>query len=541
MTQEQQAAIVGALQSKVAEELEKKGFTTGDKVKEIAQKAIESTITEVKANFVSKDDYEQVKAASLKQGEEITRLKLIGDNGKPMTFKALFERVRNEENKANLPGDNNQYEKSQMPFNEWVKQKNWNNHFYIDLKGITFEPTRNQHNTEYDNTITQLPQKRSGIMSAITKGRSNKPFIEWMEKQSEDGNAIFDVCKVGLPITCGQLKPKKDGWKYVQNYSKAEKFPVYIPICEEQLTDYDWLQSEIELELNAELDAYVGSFFRNLLLAVAPPFQLTMLNNVDVPNLADAIKAACSQPHKFGYETTHILINSTDYTNMQLLKDSCGRPLIEGLDCGAEAMICCAKVVIDDCIPEGSFVLGDFSKINYREVWSRFLRIGYGDGDFLSNRISLMMEERFHGYIKQNERLAFVADTFENVIAAFGATTGGTPLSLTINTHVISVSNQYVTGIDYTGTQTDTEIMAVFVDSTGVVTHVDSAQANVSAISGFVYNTQVEILNGGAYNGELFVYTVNPAANTPVLSVGDNISTIDPAWNLQGTALVVNS
>ena len=84
--------------------------------------------------------------------------------------------------------------------------------------------------------------------------------------------------------------------------------------------------------------------------------------------------------------------------------------------------------VVDGTVADGSFIVGDFKKV-HRPVYKGFtVRIGQGIvgsstaanivSDFESNMYSLVGESRYHTWIYENEKTAFVKSTFAAVKTA---------------------------------------------------------------------------------------------------------------------------
>lgn len=205
----------------------------------------------------------------------------------------------------------------------------------------------------------------------------------------------------------------------------AGKVALTAKISQETLRDLPQLVSEIEAELVSRIGikeeegllsgSGTGGEIKGVLDSV-PRFVLTGLE-VSAPNKYDALVAAYTQivsTSKMSYRPNMVLMNPVDFAQMQLTKDLNGQylkpfnvvsELVQGL-----------RIETSTAVKQGEFFMGDFTRLNIRDLVGMQLTIGWENDDFTRNLVTLINEKRMLVYIKSQYKTAFVFDTFDNVI-----------------------------------------------------------------------------------------------------------------------------
>ncbi len=531
MKQEEIDLLIGNISNKINAELDKKGFQTGDAVKQLAEDAIKSQIEAVKTNlthnYVSKNEYNEleskIKSYEKAEIELKSALKVQGEKiGDLIASKTnVVEQIELKQYIADKLKDD------ATGFKNWTKQNNKTNfEVEIDVKALCCSSGQlSAGTTSVDGTVIALPQTKNSILNLVNIVPTDKPNHEYVEEVSPDGNATYDVCDTGLPVPCGSPKPLIDvGYEF--NTVKAEKYASGIAVCDEMLDDYDFLASELVRVINRKVEANVSMAILKLAMTNAAAFQLTGIPSVQFPNANDAITAGCAQVSTMGFEATAVLINPLDLLSLKFSKNENGDYLFN-YGCDVENNICCAKIIENNCIPIGHFLVGDFSKINVRP-YRQWLKFGHNIDDIIRNKMTMLSERRDIIYIPNNHLGAFVFDSFENVIASFGTSEPLVAETFKVSTGEISPTSNVPYGV-IGNLNAPTTYLFVTLDGAGMIKSV-ATETTTGGIDGAVYLKATELLgNNNASNVSLFNLYYG-ASGTPTPTVGTNISTLDAGW-----------
>ena len=98
---------------------------------------------------------------------------------------------------------------------------------------------------------------------------------------------------------------------------------------------------------------------------------------------------------------------------MDLAKDSMGRYLWVKVD----DRVWYLRIVESNNMTQGNFIVGDFSRANYRIRKDITMYAGREKDDLTKNLYTIVFELRCVSYIKENYKPAFVAGTFSTAIS----------------------------------------------------------------------------------------------------------------------------
>lgn len=251
---------------------------------------------------------------------------------------------------------------------------------------------------------------------------TSRPRIVWTEKYNVLGTAGF--------IAEGGVKPLISfEWRSFESYAK--KVADKIKVSTEALDDVDWLAAEIESELKYQVDLKVdqellsgagdgtsGATTLKGLTAWIGGYVLTSVLTT-TPNNFDALRAAYAQITSLFFQPTHVFINPIDAANMDLIKDSTGRPI--AMEYRADGRIYRITPVETMQIPVGYFLMGDMSRFSIRNYKAFAIYYGWVNDDFEKNLVTIIGERRLHCYMASNNVGAFVYDQFSVVKLAITA------------------------------------------------------------------------------------------------------------------------
>lgn len=278
-----------------------------------------------------------------------------------------------------------------------------------------------QQVTEYAEDV----RPEEYIINYLDNGTTNKAVLPYMDKLPTQGT---------MAITAeGALKPLISV-SFQLRYSTAQKIAGRTKISEEALDDIPNLMAIIRNELMYEHRMAEQSTILTFIDGFAPAFVAgEMAGSTDAPSNYDAIRAAIYAvkiQSNNRYVPNAVFVKSADVYNMGATKDTTNQYVFPPFVLPDGTRIAGVRVVevADDSIEDDTFIVGDFRKVK-RRVYKAFnVRIGQGIqmnataanivSDFESNMYTMIGESRLHLWVHENEKVAFVKDTFTAVKTA---------------------------------------------------------------------------------------------------------------------------
>lgn len=280
--------------------------------------------------------------------------------------------------------------------------------------------------SSWDPEFARIQRRKPFMRELVNVKTTDSLYIAWAEQANPDPGVAGTVAE-------GAAKPQTD-FDIVERSAKVEKIAVWIKASREALADIKFLQSEINTELRElvelKLDEQILSgngTSPNLkgILEYAPDFAAgsAFAGMVAGANKYDVIVAAVAQIAAANFTADTVVVNPADYYSMMLIKNSFNsydRPVFID-DSGMR--IAGLRVVMNNGVAAGSFLVGDFKKDNLAIREDLNIQIGYVNDDFTKNLVTILAELRAVNYIKTNHINAFVQGEFATAIAALEATT----------------------------------------------------------------------------------------------------------------------
>lgn len=271
-----------------------------------------------------------------------------------------------------------------------------------------------------DSNIIKVVRRRPFLMDIVNTSTTDNMYASWIEQVNPDPGVAGMVPE-------GGTKPQTD-FDLQERTSQVQKIAVWIAITKEALADIkemrrlinEELRELIMLKLDQQILNGTGTAPELLgLLSAATAFSAAPFTNlINNANNFDVLRVAINQIEKANLYPTRILVHPSDYAAMELTKnanDSYIMPpfaAIEGLSIKG------IPIIANTGIPEGTFVVGDFTKA-YLKIREEFnLSVGYINTDFINNVLRILAEMRAVFYIPTNYRPAFVYGTFATAKAA---------------------------------------------------------------------------------------------------------------------------
>jgi hypothetical protein len=264
------------------------------------------------------------------------------------------------------------------------------------------------------------------ILNYLSAGNTSRATIAYADKSPTEGT---------MAITAeGSLKPLIS-ISFVIRYSQARKMAGRTKVTEEALDDIPFLMSAIRNELSYQHAIGVQNDVFTVVSAFAPAFVAGALAATTVaPSNYDAIRAAIYAvkiTSKGKYMPNVVLVPSADLYAMGATKDKNDQyvfpPFVlpDGTKISGVQIF---EVADGTTVPAGTFIVADWRKLHFENYKTFTVRIGQGIvgnataanivSDFESNLYTLIGESRYHLWIYENEKTAFLKTTFAAVKTA---------------------------------------------------------------------------------------------------------------------------
>lgn len=264
------------------------------------------------------------------------------------------------------------------------------------------------------------------ILQFLSRGSTGKASIQYVDKSPTQGT---------MAITAeGALKPLIS-ISYVIRYSQARKMAGRTKISEEALDDIPFIMSAIRNELAYQHAIGIQGDIFTVVSAFASAFVAgNLVDTTTNPTNYDAIRAAIYTikiASKGKFIPNAVLVASSDVYAMGATKDTTNQyvfPPFVMPDGSTISGVRIVEVADGVSVPAGTFIVGDWKKLHFENYKTFTVRIGQGIqgsataaniiSDFESNMYTLIGESRYHLWIYENEKTAFIKTTFASVKTA---------------------------------------------------------------------------------------------------------------------------
>ena len=275
--------------------------------------------------------------------------------------------------------------------------------------------------TEIDRTISSAPNRMPLFRDIVNVATIRGNKVTWVNKEANEG---------GAGMTAEGAAKSQMSWTYTEESADVKKITAYVKVSKESLDDLDFLRSEIntdlreavELKLDEQISSGTG-VGQNLkgILTYAPTFSVTgtsFATAVFNANRLDVLRTAVALVRKNRFNANYIVISPMDAALMDLEKGTDGHYIMPPFVTADGARIAGVRVIENEAIAEGNFLVGDFTKSNLRIREEININLGYENDDFTKNLVTILAEMRAVHYIKKHHVPAFVKGVFATAITA---------------------------------------------------------------------------------------------------------------------------
>lgn len=288
-------------------------------------------------------------------------------------------------------------------------------------------------------TDVTLPLPENAV---ISRDPVRAPFIEQIadvipNMQGDNLVYVEVVNESGAPALTAELAtiPEKD-FEFQEFKAPLKKIAVLNKHSVELLQDAPQLVAAIKRmlveDVNIATDAQLlsGTGMSGQLsgvLTIASELDDTEVGDKRVPfaNLADVIRVAITKVNKSGkgqFRANYVVLNPEDADALDLTKDESGQYVLPPFRSADGQLIKGARIIENVGIPEGTFLVGDFTKLHVGTKGGAEIEMTNSDGDdFKKDILTVKVRRRVAAYARQNDNGAFWTGDIADVIEALTA------------------------------------------------------------------------------------------------------------------------
>ena len=271
-----------------------------------------------------------------------------------------------------------------------------------------------------------------GIMIAglFTSVSTNQSVLAYTDTIPKDGDYTF-VLEAGI-------KPQID-FKIETRFAEPVKVAAVEILTDEAVKDIPNMQSIATNFLRAKHDLkwQDGILFGD---GIAPnPLGVTVIArtfvaggmalSVDTPNIMDVVNACITDiftTHNYVDESPYManlaMINPVDFfIQFVSAKDGNGLTLFPTASLFNRVVIGGVTIMPFYKIPLGKVFVSDMSKLNVSNYVPYTVKVGWINDQLITNQFTMVGESRFHSYVKELDKQAFIFDDIATIKAAIKA------------------------------------------------------------------------------------------------------------------------
>lgn len=270
--------------------------------------------------------------------------------------------------------------------------------------------------------VNSAPRNTPFIMDLVDVGAATSPTIYWIEKTGRNNGTAM--------VAEGALKPLSD-FDLATDNTQARKIAHRFQVSDEMLEDIDFLAGEIRTEgiesLRLKLEDQIlfgdgtGQNLKGITESASAFSAAELADTVEKANVADAILAGLTQLQLLNFDANGILVNPITRFKLRTLKDANGLPIIPVTADSSATFIDGISIMAKNQIPAGNVLIGDFKRSKVKILKDITVEMGYSDGDWENNRVSMRVEMRVAHYIPSVHGSAFVWDSLATIQATIEA------------------------------------------------------------------------------------------------------------------------
>lgn len=265
------------------------------------------------------------------------------------------------------------------------------------------------------------------VLSLVNNFQTDLSAYPYTEAVPGEGDA--DI------VAEGGTKPQVD-FDWETRFATTYKCAAWTKLTEESIQDVKGLQDVATNYLRKRHDLKKAKL---ILLGTGSSGQPTgitttgrlftagaLANKVRFTNFMDVVNAAIvdiATTHNFADEVPYIanmvMVNPQDFFSyLVAAKDERGIPLYPMASVYNQVTIGSVTIVPEESIPVGKIAVADLGMYNVSDYVPYSVKIGWINDDLIKNQFVILGESRFHAYVKNHDKQAFIYDDIKTIKTA---------------------------------------------------------------------------------------------------------------------------
>lgn len=248
--------------------------------------------------------------------------------------------------------------------------------------------------------IIHEPNRVLRMRDVMSVGRTSSNLIEYAKENVFTNNAGPQVGN--SPEEFENVTKPESAITFTLASEPVTTLAHWIPVSKQVLADSPMLSSYINsrlmygLKLKEDTQILLGTSINGELSGVyAGRTAYTMDSPLSYTTKLDVLRDAIAQCHASEYMPNAIVLNSADWADIELSKDSQLRYLFANPQNAASPMLWGLPVVVTNSLTSGVFLVGAFDMAC--QLWDRedaTIEVGLNSDNFVKNMVTVLAEER---------------------------------------------------------------------------------------------------------------------------------------------------
>jgi HK97 family phage major capsid protein len=244
---------------------------------------------------------------------------------------------------------------------------------------------------------------------------TNSARIAYVDQVSPDGTAAT--------VAEGAGKPQIDV-DYKVSYSSAVKVAAYTKISDEMLDDIDFMAQAVADELISRVRIAVsGNIYTYITSGMTPGYTEVDADFLDYFVLAkqatiwDVLTAAKATIEQGNHQANTVFVTPTIFATMNMVKNADASYTQPVLVTPTMMSFNGMNIYSSNAVADDKYIVCDINKLNVSIYKDLIVEAGWETADFINNLRTFRGEGRFHYYVKDNDKTAFLYGDLSTSVA----------------------------------------------------------------------------------------------------------------------------
>jgi len=272
---------------------------------------------------------------------------------------------------------------------------------------------------EYNQAMPSNANMRDlNVLGLCTTFNTNQASFPYTETKPKDGDFAFQ--------TEGSAKAQID-FVVETRYAVPKTLAAWEKLTQQSVEDIPFMQSVATDLLLRKHNLKKNKALITDVIALASAFSAgDLATTVATPTIMDAINACITKIYttsnytdEMPYMANVVMINPVDFfIEFVSKKDGQGLPLYPTASLFNQVVIGGVIIIPELSITVGNILVADMSRMNVSNYKPYTVKIGWVNDDFVKNQFVILGESRYHSFVKELDKIAFIYDAIADIKTA---------------------------------------------------------------------------------------------------------------------------